>query len=126
MLGDLNPLLYEIAEGAGVPGFRTIELGANAVDQAHPGFDMVTGLGTRMPRISSKTCWYSRRPAGEAAGQVAFQARVAEAHGVAETPRRTCRARPLGLRRSSGFVYGAARTKHPVAGDPGCGWSASW
>lgn len=46
LLGDLNPLLYEIAEGAGVPGFRTIELGANAVDQAHPGFDMVTGLGT--------------------------------------------------------------------------------
>ncbi len=46
LLGDINPLLYEIAEGAGVPAFRTIELGANAVDRAHPGFDMVTGLGT--------------------------------------------------------------------------------
>lgn len=45
-LGNLNPLLYEIAQGSGVPGFRTIDTGANAVDLAHPGYDMVTGIGT--------------------------------------------------------------------------------
>jgi kumamolisin len=45
-VGDLNPLLYEIAEGAGVPGFHLIDLGANAVDSSHLGYDMVTGLGT--------------------------------------------------------------------------------
>jgi kumamolisin len=45
-VGDLNPLLYEIAQGAGVPGFHLIDLGANAVDSSHLGYDMVTGLGT--------------------------------------------------------------------------------
>jgi kumamolisin len=45
-LGDLNPLLYDIAQGAGVPGFRDIALGANAVTPVHPGYDMITGLGT--------------------------------------------------------------------------------
>jgi kumamolisin len=50
-LGNLNPLLYEIAQGSGVPGFRTIDTGANAVDLAHPGYDMVTGIGT--PNIAN-------------------------------------------------------------------------
>ena len=45
-LGDLNPLLYDIAQGVGVPGFRDIALGANAVTPVHPGYDMITGLGT--------------------------------------------------------------------------------
>ncbi len=45
-LGDLNPLLYDIAEGAGVPAFRDIALGANAVTPVHPGYDMITGLGS--------------------------------------------------------------------------------
>ena len=50
-LGDLNPLLYEIADGAGVPAFRDIALGANAVTPVHPGYDMITGLGT--PNIAN-------------------------------------------------------------------------
>jgi len=45
-LGDLNPLLYEAARGARRPGFRDIPLGANAVDRARSGYDLVTGLGT--------------------------------------------------------------------------------
>jgi kumamolisin len=45
-LGDLNPVLYRIAAGAPLPGFRDVVLGGNAVDDAHPGYDLVTGLGT--------------------------------------------------------------------------------
>jgi kumamolisin len=45
-LGDLNPMLYRIAAGASLPGFRDITLGGNAVNDAHPGYDLVTGLGT--------------------------------------------------------------------------------
>jgi kumamolisin len=45
-LGDLNPLLYRIAAGAPLPGFRDVILGGNAVDTARPGYDLVTGLGT--------------------------------------------------------------------------------
>ena len=46
LLGNLNPLLYHIAEGARFPAFRDVTLGGNAVDNAGPGFDLVTGLGT--------------------------------------------------------------------------------
>lgn len=45
-LGDLNALLYEIAEGAQTPAFRDVVLGGNAVHDAGPGYDLVTGLGT--------------------------------------------------------------------------------
>lgn len=45
-LGDLNPVLYQVAEGAAVPGFRDIKLGGNAISPAGGGFDMVTGLGS--------------------------------------------------------------------------------
>ena len=45
-LGDLNPLLYRIAAGARLPAFRDVTLGGNAVDDATPGYDLVTGLGT--------------------------------------------------------------------------------
>jgi len=45
-LGDLNPLLYQIARDATVPAFRDITLGANAVGFAKPGYDLVTGLGS--------------------------------------------------------------------------------
>jgi len=45
-LGDLNPLLYKIAEGSRLPAFRDIVLGGNAVATAGPGYDLVTGLGT--------------------------------------------------------------------------------
>jgi kumamolisin len=45
-LGNLNPLLYRVAAGANLPGFRDVGLGGNAVDTAAPGYDLVTGLGT--------------------------------------------------------------------------------
>jgi kumamolisin len=46
LLGDLNPLLYAVAEGSRLPGFRDVTLGGNAVADATPGYDLVTGLGT--------------------------------------------------------------------------------
>jgi len=51
LIGDLNPLLYEVAQGAQLPGFRDITLGGNAVDDALPGYDLVTGLGS--PRVAN-------------------------------------------------------------------------
>jgi len=45
-IGNLNPLLYEMAQGARLPGFRDITLGGNAVDSAGPGYDLTTGLGS--------------------------------------------------------------------------------
>ncbi|HPX35873.1 MAG TPA: S53 family peptidase [Mycobacterium sp.] len=45
-LGDLNPVLYAVAKGSAAPGFRDIQLGGNAVTVPHPGYDMVTGLGS--------------------------------------------------------------------------------
>lgn len=45
-LGDFNPLLYQVAKGAAVPGFRDIELGGNAISPGGSGYDMVTGLGS--------------------------------------------------------------------------------
>ncbi|HEX2284033.1 MAG TPA: S53 family peptidase [Mycobacterium sp.] len=45
-LGDLNPMLYRIAAGAPLPAFRDVTLGGNAVADAAPGYDVVTGLGT--------------------------------------------------------------------------------
>ena len=45
-VGDINPLLYRIAAGSKLPGFRDVRLGGNAVDVAGPGYDMVSGLGT--------------------------------------------------------------------------------
>ncbi|TPG34432.1 S53 family peptidase [Mycolicibacterium hodleri] len=45
-IGDINPLLYRIAQGAPLPAFRDITLGGNAVDTAGPGYDLVSGLGT--------------------------------------------------------------------------------
>ncbi len=45
-LGDINPLLYRVAQGARFPSFRDIVLGGNAVATAGPGYDLVTGLGT--------------------------------------------------------------------------------
>ncbi|RDH74211.1 peptidase S53 [Mycolicibacterium moriokaense] len=45
-LGNINPLLYRVAAGADLPGFRDISLGGNAVDLSGPGYDVVTGLGS--------------------------------------------------------------------------------
>jgi len=46
LIGDLNPLLYQIASSAPRPAFRDITQGANAVYFAGPGYDLTTGLGT--------------------------------------------------------------------------------
>jgi kumamolisin len=46
LIGDINPLLYTIAEGTPLPAFRDVVLGGNAVANAGPGYDLVTGLGT--------------------------------------------------------------------------------
>jgi len=46
-LGDLNPILYEVAKGSTAPSFRDLQLGGNAVAPGgRPGYDMVTGLGS--------------------------------------------------------------------------------
>ena len=45
-IGDINPALYQIAQGAPLPAFRDVTLGGNAVDSAGPGYDLVSGLGT--------------------------------------------------------------------------------
>ncbi len=54
-LGDLNPLLYEVAKGSTVaPSFRDVRLGGNAViPGGRPGYDMVTGLGS--PNVDNLT-----------------------------------------------------------------------
>jgi kumamolisin len=46
LIGALNPLLYRMAQGAPLPAFRDVTLGGNAVADAAPGYDLVTGLGT--------------------------------------------------------------------------------
>ena len=46
LLGDINPLLYRVANRSRLPAYHDITLGGNAVDYAGPGYDLVTGLGT--------------------------------------------------------------------------------
>lgn len=45
-IGHINPLLYAIARGSRLPGFRDITAGGNAVDTPIRGYDLVTGLGS--------------------------------------------------------------------------------
>lgn len=45
-LGDINPLLYRVAQGSKLPGFRDITSGGNAVDNPIRGYDLVSGLGS--------------------------------------------------------------------------------
>ena len=45
-VGDINPLLYRMAQGSQRPGFQDIVAGANAVDTPVKGYDLVTGLGS--------------------------------------------------------------------------------
>ncbi|WP_372516668.1 S53 family peptidase [Mycolicibacterium flavescens] len=45
-LGNINPLLYRVAAGSRLPGFRDVRRGGNAVDMAEAGYDLATGLGT--------------------------------------------------------------------------------
>jgi kumamolisin len=45
-VGELNPLLYRVAAGAARPAFHDVILGGNAIYEAAPGYDLVTGLGT--------------------------------------------------------------------------------
>ena len=46
LIGNINPVLYTIAQGTPLPAFRDVVLGGNAVANAGPGYDLVTGLGT--------------------------------------------------------------------------------
>jgi len=45
-VGNINPVLYQIAAGASRPAFHDVVTGGNAVHIAVPGYDLVTGLGT--------------------------------------------------------------------------------
>jgi kumamolisin len=45
-IGDMNPLLYQVAAGAARPAFHDVIIGGNAIYEAVPGYDLVTGLGT--------------------------------------------------------------------------------
>lgn len=46
-LGEANPVLYQVARAAAVPGLRDINFGGNAISlSSTTGYDMVTGLGT--------------------------------------------------------------------------------
>lgn len=45
-LGDVTPMLYDIAREVQLPVFKPIDLGGNAVDLAKPGYDLVSGLGS--------------------------------------------------------------------------------
>ena len=46
-LGEINPILYTLAGGSGLPSFRDVRLGGNAITPGgRAGYDMVTGLGT--------------------------------------------------------------------------------
>jgi kumamolisin len=39
-------VLYGVAAGSYLPGFRQVGSGGNAVDFSQPGYDLVTGLGS--------------------------------------------------------------------------------
>lgn len=45
-IGNINPLLYRVARGSTLPGFRDITAGGNAVDTPVEGYDTVSGLGS--------------------------------------------------------------------------------
>jgi kumamolisin len=45
-VGNMNPLLYRIAAASTRPAFHDVIVGANAIYDALPGYDLVTGLGT--------------------------------------------------------------------------------
>jgi kumamolisin len=44
-LGEINPLLYRAAQTTPA-AFHDVTLGADALDSAGRGYDLVTGLGT--------------------------------------------------------------------------------
>lgn len=44
--GDLNSVLYRIAQGARRPAWHDVVRGANAIAVSEPGYDLVTGLGS--------------------------------------------------------------------------------
>jgi kumamolisin len=45
-VGNINPVLYQVAASGARPAFHDIVAGGNAVHIAVPGYDLVTGLGT--------------------------------------------------------------------------------
>ena len=64
-LGELNPVLYQLARGAIAPSFRDIRLGGNAITPGgRPGYDMVTGLGTPNVENLAKNILLARSASG--------------------------------------------------------------
>lgn len=45
-VGDLNPLLYQVAAKGTQPSFHDVTIGGNAAFNSGTGFDLATGLGT--------------------------------------------------------------------------------
>jgi kumamolisin len=45
-IGNMNPLLFRVAANAARPGLHDVIVGGNAIYEAVPGYDLVTGLGT--------------------------------------------------------------------------------
>jgi kumamolisin len=45
-VGDLNPLLYQVAAKGSRPAFHDVTFGGNAAFNSGAGFDLATGLGT--------------------------------------------------------------------------------
>jgi kumamolisin len=45
-IGNMNPLLYQIAAAPTRPAFHDVIVGGNAIYDAVPGYDLATGLGT--------------------------------------------------------------------------------
>ena len=45
-VGNINPVLYQVAAGGAKAAFHDVVSGGNAVHIAVPGYDLVTGLGT--------------------------------------------------------------------------------
>ena len=73
-LGDINPLLYRVASGRELPGFRDVTLGGNAVDVAIPGYDLVTGLGS--PNVEATRPRLPRHPEGHRTSMTTMTCRV--------------------------------------------------
>ena len=64
-LGDLNPMLYRIAAGAPLPGFRDVTLGGNAVDTAGPATTWSPGSAHPTSTTWCTICSSSRRRCDE-------------------------------------------------------------
>jgi kumamolisin len=62
-LGYVNPMLYDLAAGAGEPSpFHDVVRGGNRLHRAEPGWDYATGLGSPDgERLARAVLTYLRR-----------------------------------------------------------------